>query len=409
MSKNSKKENYITLVSGLDGVGKTELSNALVNELIKIGYPAVRPIKATTREKEKLEVTGLDCISMKEGKFIESVNNKDIIIPYEHGGYLYGYLNKLLTDLSGGKEIIAEAGIEGIIAVKDYVTKNNLPHRIIPILLHCDPKDALNRLIKRPGEVTLSGEDIQHEHSRYKSKKDVYRHLILNPDQKEMPKEEFILHLAKRAVDMINEEKDNGKNLNVAQLRERYATRVLERLFPQLNLDDIMTQANNNELAFNFSEKVLEEYGKTKTPNHSVRDLKKIANKPLKALKHHGIFSLYFTQNEKEKNTILDLIEMAVDFMPQYRYNKADLRKESPMSLTSSENQMNFYLSYSLFDPIELPYATSPLHTITIEALPNGRGIPPVSLLSDSASADIWKYREEIITSSSLGYKDHHK
>ena len=409
----SQKEGYVIPINGAAGTGKTVFSDRLVKRLNDEGMPSVKSRKRSTRDPRTLEISGFDYEHMDPKSFDRSVREGDTIAVYEHDNGRYGHPKEILKLLKEGIHVIIEGDPQGLVALHDYRTREpeNLPNRIIPILLHGDYNEGINRIVDREsGSVTLAIDQIKREYEIYKEKSSWYRYVIQNPNQKIMSRDEFMFHLAGRIVDALKEEKEDG-DFSPEVLREAYAHKVIGNLFQNMAFYDVMGRANSEKLSLDFEDSLLEEYERvTNVPTKKLKSVNVI-----NAVQNRGIFSIYIVQDEECREAILDLIEMKVGLVPQYRhdwyeeYNQLHYSKLSPMSLTSTNELMNFCLSYSLFDPITLPDRTSRLHTVNIEAISRNGKKAQIDPLDETESIKVWKERDTILSSNRISYIDLHK
>jgi len=405
MSKSSAKtrnRGFVVLTSGPAGVGKSTLAKELVDRLNFEGMPAVKYRKRTTRTGRTLEVDGIDYEYVNPRSFELSIEEGKTVATYDIKGNRYGYPVQIAEDLRNGTTVVAEARLEGIAALRDYIRAEGFDSIVIPVLLHCDVKEAVNRVLYREsGPVSISSNDVEREHRLYKAKSGEYDYQLFNPDQNLLTDNEFISHLVERVRTIMDVEGSAKPNVSEQRLKEQYIENVVSKLFEGPSVRDVLRVARDGSLRFYIGKGLVEEYAEN--TGKSVDEINSVLERKLAVTIRYGILSVYFTQNERNKDMILDLIEMQIGRTPQYRYDRLTYSKVSAMSLAAAKHgQLNFCMSYSLSDPIEMPHDATPLHTFTIEAVLNGSRIPDVRSLEPHEANRIWQERKQTTSYISL-------
>lgn len=111
-------ENKAIIVSAPSGSGKTTIVKYLLGTIPQLKFS----ISATSREKRKNEIHGVDYYFLSHDEFLEKINNKEFIEWEEvYNESLYGTLKSELNRIwAEGNYIIFDVDVQGAINIKNY-------------------------------------------------------------------------------------------------------------------------------------------------------------------------------------------------------------------------------------------------------------------------------------------------
>lgn len=141
------KKGKIILISGPSGVGKkTILDRIIADEKLNLNFS----ISFTTRPKREYEIDGRDYYFVTEQRFLEAIENNELIEHVKFCGNYYGTPKKNILDtINQGKNILLEIEVEGAKNVLKQFDKDD----IISIFITPPSLDELKqRLINRNTE-----------------------------------------------------------------------------------------------------------------------------------------------------------------------------------------------------------------------------------------------------------------
>lgn len=136
-----KKKGALFIVCGPSGVGK----GTVCKELLRIKPEIGLSISATTRERRKGEVDGINYHFIEKSKFEEMIENNEFLEYAQVYDNFYGTPQKyVLEELNKGKDIILEIDPQGAMQIKE-----KFPQGIFIFLLPPSMKELRNRIITR--------------------------------------------------------------------------------------------------------------------------------------------------------------------------------------------------------------------------------------------------------------------
>lgn len=146
-----KYQNFIIIISGVSGSGKT----TICKKLIELDENLYYSVSVTTREKRAYEIDGVDYIFISKEEFLKKIENDEFLEWAEIYGKFYGTLKKpIIENLSKNKDIIMDIDVQG----KRNVERNFFG-RVISIFLIPPSKDEVIRRLKLRGD--LSKEELE--------------------------------------------------------------------------------------------------------------------------------------------------------------------------------------------------------------------------------------------------------
>lgn len=136
-----KRKGALFIVCGPSGVGKGTVCKELLKNKPEIGLS----ISATTRERRKGEVEGVNYYFIKKSKFEEMIENDEFLEYAQVYDNFYGTPQKyVLEELNKGKDIILEIDPQGAMQVKE-----KFPEGIFIFLLPPSMQELKNRITTR--------------------------------------------------------------------------------------------------------------------------------------------------------------------------------------------------------------------------------------------------------------------
>ena len=129
------------VISGLFAAGK----GTIASELIKRFDNYALSISATTREKRRNEIEGVNYFFVTKDKFTEMIKNDEFLEYAQYVGNYYGTPKKYVVDkLDSGINVILEIEMQGALQVKKIYDK-----AVLVFFLPKDAKTQRERLVSR--------------------------------------------------------------------------------------------------------------------------------------------------------------------------------------------------------------------------------------------------------------------
>lgn len=129
------------VISGLSAAGK----GTIASELIKRFDNYALSISATTREKRRNEIEGVNYFFVTKDKFTEMIKNDEFLEYAQYVGNYYGTPKKYVVDkLDSGINVILEIEMQGALQVKKIYDK-----AVLVFFLPKDAKTQRERLVSR--------------------------------------------------------------------------------------------------------------------------------------------------------------------------------------------------------------------------------------------------------------------
>lgn len=129
------------VISGLSAAGK----GTIASELIKRFDNYALSISATTREKRKNEIEGVNYFFVTKDKFTEMIKNDEFLEYAQYVGNYYGTPKKYVVNkLDSGINVILEIEMQGALQVKKIYDK-----AVLVFFLPKDAKTQRERLVSR--------------------------------------------------------------------------------------------------------------------------------------------------------------------------------------------------------------------------------------------------------------------
>ena len=176
-------------------------------------------------------------------------------------------------------------------------------------------------------------------------------------------------HLGSRAIDILGLEGRLGAS-SAEDFRELYVNEIVQNLFG-VSGREILGNINQG-LVLKIPEQALDAYAGA----HAEAPLEKsqFSQIPIVAAdSSYGILSICLkaTKNQDHKRRLVDLIAMAAGVTHQYAELEVHLAGYSARTLNQmpSGGLVDFYISFSPFDPIKLPRRDARLHTVAFEGI----------------------------------------
>lgn len=169
------KKNFVFLVSGPSGVGKTTVVNFLLSNF---GNELKYSISYTTREKREGEVEGKDYFYIKEEEFKEKIEKGELIEwTFAYGHYYGTPRDKVEEWLKQGYNVLFDLDTKGLFNLKRYFED------IVSVFLFPPSWEELkNRLEKRhPDDPEL----VENRFEEAKKEAEMFRffdYVIINSD-----------------------------------------------------------------------------------------------------------------------------------------------------------------------------------------------------------------------------------
>ncbi len=140
-----KHQNFILIISGPSGSGKT----TICKRLLELDNNLFYSVSATTREKRKNEVNGIDYIFLTEDEFLKMVENDELLEWAEIYGKFYGTPKKpILENMNKNKDIIMDIDVQGKRRIE-----RNFRGRVISVFLIPPSKDILIERLRKRGDL----------------------------------------------------------------------------------------------------------------------------------------------------------------------------------------------------------------------------------------------------------------
>lgn len=134
-------EGKLLVISGLSAAGK----GTIASELIKRFDNYALSISATTREKRRNEIEGVNYFFVTKDKFTEMIKNDEFLEYAQYVGNYYGTPKKYVVDkLDSGINVILEIEMQGALQVKKIYDK-----AVLVFFLPKDAKTQRERLVSR--------------------------------------------------------------------------------------------------------------------------------------------------------------------------------------------------------------------------------------------------------------------
>ena len=168
----SSKAGNLFVVSAPSGSGKTTLCKALLNHYPDIEYS----ISTTTRKPRKGETDGIDYHFMEKGEFLEKLNSScwaewALVHDYYYGTSA-GFLDEALVS---GKNILLDIDVQGMRQILE-----RYPDAVTIFIMPPSLDVLRGRLEKRETDSRETIEKRMGNAEEEISKKDLYRHVIIN-------------------------------------------------------------------------------------------------------------------------------------------------------------------------------------------------------------------------------------
>lgn len=136
-----KKKGSLFVVCGPSGVGK----GTVCKELLRVRPEIKLSISATTRERRKGEIDGVNYYFLKRNKFEQMIDNDEFLEYAKVYDNLYGTPKKyVLEELNKGNDIILEIDPQGAMQIKEKFSDG-----IFVFLLPPSMEVLRNRIIER--------------------------------------------------------------------------------------------------------------------------------------------------------------------------------------------------------------------------------------------------------------------
>lgn len=140
-----KHQNFILIVSGPSGSGKTTICRSL----LKLDSNLFYSVSATTRERRANEVDGLDYIFLSKEKFLEMIENNELLEWAEIYGKFYGTPKKPIIDnMNKNKDVIMDVDVQGKRSIE-----RNFRGRVISVFLIPPSRDILIERLRKRGDL----------------------------------------------------------------------------------------------------------------------------------------------------------------------------------------------------------------------------------------------------------------
>jgi guanylate kinase len=140
--------NFIILISGPAGVGKTTICDKLVNDF---SPHLSRLVTATSRSPRSNEVDGVDYVFLSRDEFKKRISNEDFA-EYEliHGNY-YGTLKKFLFETFSGQNLLINIDVNGAQSIQQiFLEFAEMSSKLLTIFIRPKSiKELETRLITR--------------------------------------------------------------------------------------------------------------------------------------------------------------------------------------------------------------------------------------------------------------------
>ena len=134
-------EGKLLVISGLSAAGK----GTIASELIKRFDNYALSISATTREKRRNEIEGVNYFFVTKDKFTEMIKNDEFLEYAQYVGNYYGTPKKYVVEkLDSGINVILEIEMQGALQVKKIYDK-----AVLVFFLPKDAKTQRERLVSR--------------------------------------------------------------------------------------------------------------------------------------------------------------------------------------------------------------------------------------------------------------------
>lgn len=134
-------EGKLLVISGLSAAGK----GTIASELIKRFDNYALSISATTREKRRNEIEGVNYFFVTKDKFTEMIKNDEFLEYAQYVGNYYGTPKKYVVNkLDSGINVILEIEMQGALQVKKIYDK-----AVLVFFLPKDAKTQRERLVSR--------------------------------------------------------------------------------------------------------------------------------------------------------------------------------------------------------------------------------------------------------------------
>lgn len=138
-----ENKGLIFVVSGPAGSGKGTVVSLLRETTPKLGVS----VSATTREPRPGEIDGVSYHFVSREKFLELIENGEILEHTEYCGNYYGTLvSEARRILSDGKDLILEIEVEGALQVKKL-----MPEDTVTVMLIAPSRDEQERRLRGRG------------------------------------------------------------------------------------------------------------------------------------------------------------------------------------------------------------------------------------------------------------------
>ena len=372
----------ILTISGHFSAGKTEFYGALLMRMRALESPVTGVINYKMRSPRATEVLGVDYIQVdSDEQYSELLKNGDILIPYTHDRLKYGLSKKFREALENNSIPLMITDAAGLARLKEYMELNKIPNKLISFMLHTSKPDAIRRLFDKAGN-TLTPEEIrdikshmegfEDEFELYRNHENLFRHSIRNATMAGISKYEAIENITNRAMEIIDLE-EIFKVEKVEDFRKAYVNHPVEKLFGNTSIDDLVGSLGQG-VHLNIPDDVIERYSLEQKIDTAI--LKEAARKEIIAsANYYGILSFYLPSTLKPENKkyLVDLIEMTVGLTPQYKDREVHYSRDSRFSLKELNGRdlglIDFYISFSPYDPMKTPSVDSPIHTIAFESV----------------------------------------
>jgi guanylate kinase len=409
----------IIVVTGPRLVGKTTFLTSLESIMKEQDISTSRIVKATTRPQRDGEIDGLEFKFCSPDEWENLCNTEKIVGPYKMGEHRYGLFAESLTKKSDYKIVVLgnPAGLVNLNSIEGY--------NIIPILLYAENQDIGTRVAQRlrnadvnEDEVKARLVDFDKDFPVFIELIDRYKYVLFNPNIPNIKEKDITRQLAYRAINAITMESadplTNRNHITDIIHRDSYINTLLTRLC-NCGLNDILL--NRVDMPkLTISDDVIKKYS-NENNGRDYKQLKSLVPEIIGISAGHGIVTVYIEQDDKNKSTIADLIEMQLKEMPQFRSDETVQTENSIMGLTHFEGHYsNFWLSYSAaYDSPVISKREADIHTLIIEGVylaPNERKRVyrrtskerTTKILSPEDANKAWEMRRRVIDHTRLPY-----
>ena len=367
----------IIIIVGHYSSGKTTFSDEVQAQMAAGGMPAVEVINYKTRPLRGTELPDEDYIRVTPDEMKAHQASGRVAVVYEHDERSYGISREYADAIQKGQSPIIVTDAMGLKKFITHLQSAELRNPLYSFMLHTTPKDAQDRLIRRV--VGYSEAEIREikEHMRgqekefaiYREHEYLFRHVFRNETLEGVDKAVAMRHLGSRAIDILGLE--GRLNASSAEdFRELYVDEIVRKLFEVPGKE--LLENINQGVVLKIPEQALDAYARAH--NEVPLEKSQFSQIPIvSADASYGILSICLkaTKNQDHKRRLVDLIAMATGVTHQYAQPEVHLAGYSTRTLKQmpSGGLVDFYISFSPFDPMSLPRIDARLHTVAFEGI----------------------------------------